>query len=197
MILDQAKDAVTCVRMGKGGDAIVTSSVDGKIRTFDLRTAQMITEDIVHPVTSFSFSNDGTSIAASCLDGIVRLWESNTAATATRTTSRKRVFQKLYSAHKSNNYKVECAFTSNDEYLISGSECGAVAIYPVNSNGNNMDATAMVNANATTLKRHAGPTCSVAACPRTSRPWLIVSASYDGSAIVWASQSQHDCCLFE
>ena len=33
MVLDQAKDAVTCVAAGKqGGAQIVTSSVDGKVR---------------------------------------------------------------------------------------------------------------------------------------------------------------------
>ena len=153
----------------------------------------MVTEDIVHPITSFSITNDGASIAASCLDGIIRTWGCTTDTTR-MDHGRKKVFQKLHSSHKSNNYKVECAFTSNDEYLISGSECGAVAIYPVGGTNSN---SITANAKAVTLQKHNGPTCSVAACPQKSRPWLIVSASYDGSAVVWASQAHYDCCLLD
>lgn len=193
MILDQANDAVTCVAGGRGVAQIITSSVDGKIRTYDLRTAQMYTEDLTHPITSFSITTDGSSIAASCLDGIIRLW--GCATNTLRMNSRKKVYQKLHSFHKSNNYKMECAFTSNDEYVVSGSECGAVAIYPVtNANNSNDGDGTRAKAKATVLQRHKGPTSSVATCPQTSRPWLMVSASYDGSAVVWASQAHYDCC---
>ena len=162
------------------------------MRTYDLRTAQLITEENVHPITSFSLSNDGNSIATSCLDSIIRLWGCST--NTSQMNSRKRVFRKLHSSHTSNKYKVECAFTSNDEYIVSGSEDGGVAIYLVDLTST--DST-MASANATILQRHNGPTCSVATCPQTSRPWLMVSASYDGSAVVWASQAHHDCCLMD
>ena len=88
---------------------------------------------------------------------------------------------------------MECTFTSNDEYVVSGSECGDIAIYPVDLNNNDDD----TSKEATILKRHQGPTTSVAACPQTKRPWLIVSASYDGTAVAWASQAQYDCCLLD
>jgi len=168
------------------------------MRKYDLRTAQLFTEDIVHPITNFSLSNtdEGSSIvAASCLDGIIRLWDN----TQQQQTMKKKVFQKLHSSHKSNNYKVECTFTSNDEYVISGSECGDVAIYPVDLNNITTDdgASKVVKGKeaADILHKHRGPTTSVAACPQTKRPWLVVSASYDGGAVVWASQAQYDCCL--
>ena len=51
------------------------------MRTYDLRTARLVTEDASHPITSFSVSNDGSSVAASCLDGIVRLWGYGSTAT--------------------------------------------------------------------------------------------------------------------
>eukprot|EP00569_Conticribra_weissflogii_P003363 CAMPEP_0171331672 /NCGR_PEP_ID=MMETSP0878-20121228/2847_1 /TAXON_ID=67004 /ORGANISM="Thalassiosira weissflogii, Strain CCMP1336" /LENGTH=406 /DNA_ID=CAMNT_0011832249 /DNA_START=55 /DNA_END=1275 /DNA_ORIENTATION=+ len=190
MILEDAKDAVTCVSSGNSalGDAqIITSSVDGKIRTYDLRKAQLQTEDLVHPITSFTFSNDASCIAASCLDGIIRLWDCTI-----NNHSRKRVFQKMHSFHKSGNYKLECAFTSQDKYLVSGSECGAVVVYPV-SDGNDAKNVNMMT--TTTLARHNGPVCSVATCPKKNRPWLLVSASYDGSAVVWASKNEADHCL--
>lgn len=151
----------------------------------------MLTEDLVHPITSFSASQDGAAIAASCLDGIIRLW--NSGSSASRQSARgSRVLGKLHSNHKCNDYKVECSFASSDEYVVSGSECGAVAVYPVDLGGDGDDAKAYWR-EPVVLRKHKGPTCSVAACPSPSRPWLVVSASYDGSATVWASDANHDC----
>ena len=186
MILDGAKDSVSCISSGgKGTAQIITSSVDGKIRTYDLRTGQIITEDISHPITSFDVSHDGMSIATSCLDGIIRLFDKYNSLH--RIDARKKVFQKFHSLHKCGNYKLECFFTSNDEYVISGSECGAVVVYPVQES---MEGGRV-------LRRHTAPTCSVTSCPQSSRPWLIASASYDGSAIVWASQEEAHLCMEE
>ncbi len=186
MILDDAKDSVSCISSGgKGVAQIITSSVDGKIRTYDLRTGQLIAEDISHAITSFAVSNDGRSIATSCLDGIIRLFDKYNSNH--RIDARKKVFQKFHSYHKSGNYKLECAFSSNDEYVLSGSECGAVVVYPVQGS---MEGGRV-------LRRHTAPTCSVTCCPQSSRPWLIASASYDGSAIVWASQAEGDVCMKE
>lgn len=158
-----------------------------KIRTYDLRTAQLITQDVGHPVTSFCFGFDATTYAASCLDGNIRLWDVQT----TRAHPRK-VLQKMHSLHKYGNYKLECAFTSDDKHVISGSECGAVVVYPVE------DPSASVTQRSTRgikLQRHTGPTCSVAACSQPSRPWLMLSASFDGTAVVWASHDEADNCL--
>ena len=174
-----------------------------KMRTYDLRTARLVTEDASHPITSLSVSNDGSAVAASCLDGIVRLWGCGAASDGDQQRRRKRrVFQKLHSFHECCNYKVECAFTSDGEYVVSGSECGAVAVYPVEHGGGGGGDGGAGRAQAverrskaTALRGHEGPTCSVAACPQPSRPWLILSASYDGTAVVWASREQHDCCI--
>jgi mitogen-activated protein kinase organizer 1 len=210
MTLEDATDAVTCVTQSPSSyhSQIITSSVDGKIRTYDLRYSRMMAEDIVHPITSFAVTNDGMSsmMAVSCLDGIIRVLDRSiiTANAAATTGIRKRVYQKFHSYHTCNKYKVECAFTSSDEYLVTGSECGAVVIYPVEVNSNNQHYSTRPERNNTkpspkgrVLRRHQGPTCSVAACPQSARPWLIVSASYDGTAVVWASEAQHDCCLVE
>jgi mitogen-activated protein kinase organizer 1 len=206
MILDDATDAVTCVTQSpsQSHHQIITSSVDGKTRTYDVRFASMIMEDIVHPITSISVSNDGMAsmMAASCLDGCIRLWDRSTSNTTTAAAGiRKRIHQKLHSYHTCNKYKVECTFTSSDEYVLSGSECGAVVVYPVEFNYDLSSKSVRNNIRPSpqgkVLQRHQGPTCSIAACPQTARPWLIVSASYDGTAVVWTSEAQHDCCLVE
>ena len=154
-----------------------------------------MTEDIVHPITSFSITTDGTSIAASCLDGTIRRWKC-AAATAQTDQHQKEISQKFRSSHKSSDCKLECTFTSNDEFIVSGSECGEVVVYPVDC-PHTVGITSCNVAPAITLQRHTRATCSVAACPQIARPWLIVSASYDGSAVVWASQAHFDCCLLD
>lgn len=145
----------------------------------------MVVEDAVHPVTNFSLSGDGASIAASCLDGTIRLWGTDGDRTK---LGRREAVRKLRGAHGGAQHKVECAFSSDGAHVVSGSECGAVAVYPVGGDG---------TARARTLRRHAGPTCSVATCPRADRPWLAVSASYDGTAVVWADEARGDRCLVE
>ena len=182
--LAEAKDAVTCVRATVHAPQLVTSSVDGKVRTYDMRTAQVITEDAVRPVTHFSLTADELTIAASCLDDVIRVWDCPDAYDVAG--GRKRVRTKLHSHHKCERFRVECDVTSDDAHCVSGSECGNVAVYPLGDGG------AGGTPPATVLRRHEGPTCSVAACPDGGRPWLVVSASYDGTAVVWASEAQYD-----
>jgi mitogen-activated protein kinase organizer 1 len=201
------------------------------MRTYDLRMARLVAEDVSHPITSFSISNDGTSLAASCLDGIVRLWDNEYGRDADDGSSnnnrsllrrrQKRIYQKLHSHHECKNYRVECAFTSNDANVITGSECGGVGVYPVvdrhddtrpssggrmtdeydggeygmSAAGRRAKSSSAARSMARTLRGHTGPTCSVAACPRKSRPWLMLSSSYDGTALVWASRGHRDCCI--
>ena len=184
-VLEEAKDAVTCVKPTKRTPQLVTSSVDGKVRTYDMRTAQVIAEDAGQPVTSFSTTSDELTIAASCLDDVIRVWE---CPDAYNVGGKKKVQRKLHSYHRSEKFRVECDVTSDDKHCVSGSECGNVAVYPLGAD--DFDCSPE---EATVLKRHTGPTCSVAACPDRKRPWLVVSASYDGTAVVWASQAQYDC----
>jgi len=155
-----------------------------------LRTAQLITQDIGHPITSFSFGFDSTTYAASCLDGSIRLCDYQT-----NRSDHRKVWQTMNSLHKAGNYKLECAFTSNDKYVISGSECGAVVAYAVQDPTISTSQMHSIESRGIKLQRHTRPTCSVAACPQASRPWLVLSASYDGSAIVSASTEEAERCL--
>lgn len=103
----------------------------------------------------------------------------------------------MSSLHKAGNYKLECAFASNDKYVITGSECGAVVAYSVQDPALYTSTPLRSKAEGFKLERHTAPTCSVAACPKPSRSWLALSASYDGSAVVWASREEAGHCLEE
>lgn len=103
----------------------------------------------------------------------------------------------MHSLHKAGNYKLECAFSSNDKYVITGSECGAVVAYSVQDPALCTSTPQRSRSEGVKLERHKAPTCSVATCPKPSRSWLALSASYDGSAVVWASPEEADHCLEE
>lgn len=70
-ILDDAKDSVPSLDVSEF--EILTASVDGFIRCYDLRVGQLRTDCIGEPVTSVQLSHDGNCILASSLDSTVRL----------------------------------------------------------------------------------------------------------------------------
>ena len=52
---------------------VISSSIDGKVRNYDLRMGQLRVECISQPVTSVSFTKDGQCVLVSTLDNTIRL----------------------------------------------------------------------------------------------------------------------------
>ena len=57
---------------------IVTRSVDGKVRNYDIRMGQLHVDCIGQAVTSVSFTKDGQCLLASTLDDTIRLLDKDT-----------------------------------------------------------------------------------------------------------------------
>ena len=175
-ILGEAGDSVTAVEAPGGGGTrgdpsmgsgqILTASVDGRLRTYDMRRGELRSDDLGEPITGMALTHDGKCIAASCLDGTIRLLERSSGE----------LLQTYAGSHKAGNYEIGCAVTANDSLVISGSEDGAVSLYGL------VEGTPA----RAPLRGHGKATCSVAAQPVTEKPCVIVSASYDGQAAVWA-----------
>ena len=55
------------------GPEVIAASIDGNVRTFDIRMGEIIVDDIYHPIQNFALSNDKKSYCVSCLDNKVRL----------------------------------------------------------------------------------------------------------------------------
>lgn len=72
-ILDDAKDSVPSLALSE--HEIVTGSVDGNLRCYDLRIGQLRTDCIDEPVTSVSMTHDSNCLLASSLDGTIRLFD--------------------------------------------------------------------------------------------------------------------------
>ena len=174
--LDEAKDSITAVSVWQqqkqqGGSAgataeIITASVDGVVRYYDLRMGQIRCDDVGHAITGLALTNDGHCAAVSCLDGTIRLVERKTGE----------LLHQYSGAHQAGNYGLQVSFTADDSNVVSGSEDGSVIIYDV------------VEGNAVqTLKRHTRPVCAIAAHPKREQTSVVISGGYDGNAIVWAN----------
>ncbi|KAK8041397.1 beta-transducin [Apiospora phragmitis] len=76
-ILAEAKDAVTSVLVPSGGPEIVAGSVDGRVRSYDVRMGRCVTDVVspAHGVTSLSATRDGQALLVGSLDSKVRLMD--------------------------------------------------------------------------------------------------------------------------
>ena len=54
------------------------SSVDGKVRNYDIRMGKLHADCIGQPVTSVSFTRDGQCVLTSTLDDTIRLLDKDT-----------------------------------------------------------------------------------------------------------------------
>ena len=114
--MDPFSDSVTSVRV-KGTD-IIAGSVDGTVRTFDLRKGQVLTDHIGQPVTAVALSNDGNCVLASQLDNRMLLLEKGSGHVLNQ-----------YTGHQNSQYQIGAAFTNTDAHVLSGSEDGEILFW--------------------------------------------------------------------
>jgi mitogen-activated protein kinase organizer 1 len=144
---------------------IRTASVDGIVRTYDIRKGNLAADDCGSPITGMAPTYDGQCLAIHCLDGHIRLMELDSGALLNTYTG----------SHKAGQYGLQCAMTANDATLVSGSEDGNVVLYDI-----------VRGTPVQVLQGHSKPTCSVATHPKRDYSSVVVTTSYDGNAIVWA-----------
>ena len=164
--LDEAKDSVTCV-MVKGTN-IRTASVDGYVRTYDIRRGQVHCDHVGSPVVSMDLTKDEQCVVIATLEGDLILMDASTGQLLNTYTQ----------AHTAGKYALQCCVTADDKYIVTGSEDGRAVLY-------NLVSGEMVQS----LEGHVRPTCAVAAHPNRSSTSVVVTASYDGTAVVWSHDS--------
>lgn len=71
MTLDEASDSVTAVVVRE--EEIVTGSVDGRVRSYDVRMGLCTEDTMPAAVTSVQITSDGQAILVGCLDSKIRL----------------------------------------------------------------------------------------------------------------------------
>ncbi|GFZ14644.1 transducin/WD40 repeat-like superfamily protein [Actinidia rufa] len=112
-IVDTFLDSVMSVCLTKS--EIIAGSVDGTVRTFDIRIGREISDDLGQPVNCISLSNDGNCILASCLDSTLRLLDRSTGE-----------LLQEYKGHTCKSYKMDCCLTNSDAHITGGSEDGFI-----------------------------------------------------------------------
>lgn len=169
-LLAEAKDSVTDIHLAQQDNdnlqrptMIRTSSVDGVVRSYDLRKGLVTCDDHHSPITGMAPTHDGKCLAVSCLDGSIRLMELETGE----------LLNTYLDHHVAGQYGLNCGVTANDTTIVSASEDGSAVLYDL------VRATCVQS-----LRGHTKAVCSVAAHPL--EPSVLVTASYDASAVVWA-----------
>jgi mitogen-activated protein kinase organizer 1 len=149
-ILDDAKDSVSSLALSE--HEIVTGSVDGNLRCYDLRIGQLRTDCIDEPVTSVSMTHDSNCLLASSLDGTIRLFDKltgdllseftghkNSVSITTREGAQRRRWGRgihlisndssFFPRVKPQEFKVDSALSHNDAVVASGSEDGSIYLW--------------------------------------------------------------------
>ena len=118
MILDEARDSVSCVlagrQAGKGGEyEIVTGSVDGSVRYYDIRMGSLETDVIGTSVTSLQRTRDGKGILVGGQDNSIRLMDRDSGG-----------LLKTYQSEgwKNEEYRLRSVFGGSDKWVLCGNE---------------------------------------------------------------------------
>jgi mitogen-activated protein kinase organizer 1 len=114
--LKEAKDCITGLFVTE--HKIISSSLDGCIRHYDLRAGEMTCDNIGEPVTTMSMTRDEQCIIASCQDGAVRLIDIDGGEVLSE-----------YRGHLPKDYKIECDVLKGDSYIISGTSFGCALVW--------------------------------------------------------------------
>jgi len=157
-ILTEAKDSVTSLFITDY--EIISGSVDGKVRNYDIRAGLLQADHINQPITAVNLSHDGNCILISCLDNTVKLLDKNNGELLS-----------TYRGHKNLTYKIESCMSNDDAYVLSGSEDHFIYIWDLVEGTNLMK-----------VKGHFGPVCGLAYHPSEN---ILLSSSADGTLRVW------------
>ncbi|KAJ2839147.1 hypothetical protein J3B02_006323, partial [Coemansia erecta] len=117
-VMDDARDGIASVVMTD--TEIIAGSVDGSVRTYDMRVGKLITDFLGEPVVSLCVCPEGieqkTAMAVACMDNTVLLIDRKYA-----------LVMGTFAGHKCENYRIQCS--TNGRLVASGSEDGYVYIW--------------------------------------------------------------------
>nr|CAD1836819.1 unnamed protein product [Ananas comosus var. bracteatus] len=157
-IVDSFQDSVMSVILTK--TEIIAGSVDGTVRTFDIRMGREVVDNLGHPVNCISLSNDGNCILAGCLDSTLRLLDRSTGE-----------LLQEYKGHTCKSFKMDCCLTNTDAHVVSGSEDGFIFFWDL------VDASVV-----SSFRAHSSVVTSVSYHPKDA---CMLTSSVDGTVRVW------------
>jgi mitogen-activated protein kinase organizer 1 len=180
MTMDEAKDAITDVVCTDG--EIISASVDGQVRSYDLRRGLCEVDVMGRPVTSLSVSKKGTEMLVSSLDSTLRLMDRENGQLLKAYRDEAFVNEEL---------RVRSTFGMNDSVVVSGSDDGMVVVWDLLEgevlhrfkHSEMREVRGKVTGTVATKKDVVG---AVAFCT-ARKEWA--SAGGDGNVVVWGMES--------
>lgn len=111
-VLHEAGDSVQAVLVSKARPAeIVTGSVDGRVRVYDIRMGRITTDVLGQPVTSLGATMDGEGLLVGTLEGKIRLMDRGNGGCLM-----------TYEGAQGGEYRIRSCFGGKERWVISGSE---------------------------------------------------------------------------
>ncbi|KAJ1507376.1 WD repeat-containing protein 83 [Coelomomyces lativittatus] len=107
--LTDAKDSITSLSIH--GHTLLTASVDGYLRSYDIRIGTLTTDFIGAPITCATYTSDLQCILASSLDQTLRLLDTKDGT-----------ILNTFQGHINHQYKLSCTTDATDAWVLSGSE---------------------------------------------------------------------------
>lgn len=163
-VLSDATDNITRVILGAGD--IVTASMDGHLRRYDLRAARILDDNVGASVAALARSGDGRCFVAATMRAGGRLVLIDAVA--------GRRLQ-AYAGHANALYRCSPAFSADDAHVLSGGEAGEVIAWDIVTAEKVLE---LRNA-------HRRVVSWVEPHPDASSPAAMLTASYDGDAKLW------------
>lgn len=157
-VLEHAQDSVESIDINK--TVIVTASVDGCIRRYDIRRGRLTEDCLGAPVTSVQLSTDNACTLASTLDSTLRLLDNE--------TGRELV---AFTGHRNERYRSRSGMSFSEASVAAGSEDGSILVWDV------ISAQERVR-----LKGHAGSVNAVEWHPSSI---ALLSCSMDATVRMW------------
>jgi mitogen-activated protein kinase organizer 1 len=115
--LKEAKDCITGLIVCE--HKIISSSLDGCVRIYDLRAGELTCDNVHEPITAMSITSDEQCVLVSCQDEAIRLIDMNGTGEVLSE----------YRGHHPKDFKIECGVLRGDSYIISGSSFGFAIIW--------------------------------------------------------------------
>ncbi|KAM0803290.1 WD40-repeat-containing domain protein [Usnea florida] len=158
-VLEEARDSVSSLHVL--GHEIVTGSVDGRVRVYDLRMGMMFVDVIGQSITSVQQTRDRNGVLISTLDSTIRLMDK----------ANGQLLQN-YRGHTNKNYRIRSCLGMADSVVISGSEDGKLYAWDL-LGGKVIES----------FEAHGGKVSSAVACNGVKKEWA--SAGVDGTVSIW------------
>ncbi|KAL6251523.1 hypothetical protein RBB50_001732 [Rhinocladiella similis] len=117
MVLEEAKDGISSIAVPGNGYEIVAGSVDGRVRSYDIRMGKVTVDVMPGPVTSLDVSRDAKTILVGCLDGRIRVMDR-----ADGTCLRAFPPEGAAEGYKNSSLRLKSCLAINESLVLSGSE---------------------------------------------------------------------------